>query len=148
MNTVNIITGPIGSGKSTLAKRLVDHYDGKFVSEYMDYATTNGRTGFPPPPATIMEAKDGVDFFINIEKERSVDAREHMANGNTVFGDRSVVSLAAYQLALDRQRWHLPGNQIAVPDYTLEAIDKAIEKGDAEAKLRWARLIIGFSPRL
>ncbi len=126
------VEGPSFAGKSTLAKRLVDHYDGKFIGEYMDYATTNGRTGFPPLPSTIVEAKAGVDFFIGIERERSSDARRHMADGNTVFGDRSVVSLAAYQLALDRQRRHLPGNQIAVPDYTLEAIDKAIEKGDVE----------------
>jgi|GEM_PF-2190855 len=126
------IEGPGFAGKSTLAKQLVEHYDAMYIGEYMDYATINGRTGFPPLPDTIEEAKAAIDFFVDIERERSRDVRKHITGGRKVFGDRSIISLAAYQLALDRQKSHLPGNQIAVPDYTFEVLDRAIKKGDVE----------------
>lgn len=126
------IEGPSFAGKSTLAQSLTRRHDAVFVGEYMDYAHRNGRRGFPPPPATIAEAKMGVDFFINIERERTKEIRQHLGRGRAVISDRTVLSLAAYQFALDREKNALSGLHIAVPDYTIEAIRVGIKAGDIE----------------
>jgi len=126
------IEGPSFAGKSTLARHITETHGGMFIGEYMDYAITNGRSGFPPLPATVEEAKRGVDFFMDIERERTNDIRKGLCDGLLVVSDRTVLSLAAYQLALYRHRDSLPGDQIAVPDYAIEKIQNATEKGDIE----------------
>lgn len=126
------IEGPSFAGKSTLANYLAQAYEGIYIREYMDYANAEGCPGRPLAPTSIEEAKAGFDFFLDIERRRTADIRRGLASGCLVVSDRTVLSLVAYQLALDRQGGRLPGRHIAVPDYALEQTQHAVEQGDVE----------------
>lgn len=124
------VEGPSFAGKSTLSRSLAYHYGGIYVGEYREYAYHAGRRGYPPQPTTTAEAEAFIDFFMDLERERSAHIRSTIEAGRNVYSDRSILSLAAYQVALARQQVVLPNAPKAAPDYALEAIVQAIQQGD------------------
>jgi len=121
------VEGPSFAGKSTLLAQLAVVFSTETIGEHYDYVSA----GFPPDPKTNEEAYVNADFFIGLEKKRAVDIKEALGRHALVFSDRSVVSLIAYQLALNAVKDKIPGI-IAVPEYVIKRAQQEIEAGNIE----------------
>lgn len=89
------VEGASFSGKTSLIAQLAQ-YGYKFIGEYADYA--NNGLDFPKLPFdTPEEAKSSIDFFLEIEKRRTADAKKLAKNSNLpIIMDRSPFSCMVF----------------------------------------------------
>lgn len=116
---IGSIEGNSYSGKTTLAKELENIYGFSIVWEPSAYTKR-----FPVfPPESYEEAKQSVDFFVEIEKRRSNDALKLAEQSNIVIMDRSVWTYSAFQYVVMKRMPNVPNSYL----YSLDVLQKQIE---------------------
>lgn len=98
------------SGKTTLINDIaVGNYDGvAIIQEYDLYA--GGAENFPPVPSqSTKDARDNVDYFLELEVKRSQDALKALRAGqSTIIFDRSFYSVLLFQYYLKENKKDWP----------------------------------------
>lgn len=122
------VEGPSFAGKSTLLVQMAARFATVAIGEHHDYISAGSR----PDPKTEKDAYANADFYISLEKKRAIDIRAALNQHRLVFSDRSVVSLVAYQLALDATKGEIPEATVAVTDYVIRLAQQEIEDGKIE----------------
>lgn len=91
------VDGNSFSGKTTLIKEMGRRYPYSMLNEYNIYA--GGGQNFPKfPPTNYSEAKEAVDYFVELEKRRSADAVNNaLRTKKGLLMDRSFYAVINFQ---------------------------------------------------
>lgn len=119
------VDGPCFSGKTTLVNdlALLGH---PIIQEHDIYA--GGGSNFPVfPPASLSEARNSIDFFLEIEKHRTQDALKLAARTDQCpVSDRSFYSCLFFQHAVSVLMPNIPNAY----EYGLVQCQKAVSNGE------------------
>jgi len=120
------IEGNSFSGKTVTAEKLREVFGIPIVREYFEYAEDQGWK-FPKFPRDNFEdAKNAINFFLELEKRRSDDAidlsaRKHMP----VVMDRSPFSCIVFEWTVSKRFPKTPSAYV----YAIEKFQKAFDEG-------------------
>lgn len=117
-NKIGAIEGNSFSGKTALVKKLESDHKFLVVWEPSTYVKS-----FPIfPPESYTEAKEAIDFFVDVEKKRSLDAVNLAKDNRYVVMDRSLWTYPAFQYVVMKTMPNIPNSYL----YSLDVIQRNI----------------------
>jgi thymidylate kinase len=93
------VEGSSFSGKTTMVNLLGEHFSGRIIGEYYDYAIKTSKDGFPPFAKTRDQLDQQIDYFLNLEAERTAEVEES-SQVKPIIVDRTAASLVAFQRSM------------------------------------------------
>jgi thymidylate kinase len=140
------LEGTVHSGKTTLLRYIQNrHTELQTLDEYIEYTTS----GFPSAPTNLIEASEAVGFFLDIDRLRSLEIRQH----GSVILDRSVLSILGYEFAIDKMfpsvnYWDATLQVLRDQDWTWPEVCVYLKIDDPTLAYRHSLIGIDYQPIL